>query len=534
MQLSHVNTGDLVDAIRLGCRMMCRVFNADDNDIPFFSSEVKPNPRLGFSAMHGESHVPGRHLNALLTAEHAAGIRVDPQAIRNHANAAFFSYSGPLALPLNRTALGGPLRNFVTHNLREGFHALYALVRYRASERARQLAEHNIGELFELFTPATGWDFARLERQGLQVHEHTFIMGIARAIGPLVKYYRATGYAPALQLATMLRDKAVAEFFLDSGAYDHASFGSHTHSTTCVMSSLAQLADLLDDRPLLERVKAFYDHGLWEIRDALGWVIESSAADANPDRGEINNSGDVVETALILGRRGYPEYFEDAECITRCHILPSQLRDNRFITDPPNPEQRDGLRQVADRHLGGAGLRVDQLQHRHRRRRGGVTLRGAARSGAQRRRRSLGKPALRPRHRAPHSGFTLHPRLSAHHPQVWRRAARADAELGRSARRRRPPDRSPAQLPRRLSGDRRTAARRPPRDSLSPRRARPRAGASDPRHPRATARRCGAGHGESRRRSDLFRSPVNGPPNAVVPAWYYAGLARATSAHDRR
>ena len=340
MQLSQVNTDDLVDAIRLGCRMMCRVFNADDNDIPFFSSEVKPNPRLQFSAVYGESHVPGRHLNALLSAEHAAGIRVDPQAIHNHANAAFFSYSGPLALPLNRTAIAGPLRSFTTHNVREGFHALYALVRYRDSERARQLAERSIGDLLELFTPTTGWDFARLERHGLQVHEHTFIMGIARAIGPLVKYYRATGYAPALQLATMLRDKAVAEFFLDSGAYDRASFGSHTHSTTCVMSSLAQLADLLDDRPLLERVKAFYDHGLWEIRDAVGWVIESSAADANPDRGEINNSGDVVETALILGRRGYPEY-----------------------------------------------------------------------------------------------------------PQVWRPAARADAELGRSARRCRPPDRSPAQLP---------------------------------------------------------------------------------------
>ena len=357
MKLSNVNTSDVVAAIRLGCRMMCNVFNADDNDIPFFGSEVKPNPRLRFSDVHSESHVPGRHLNALLNAEDAAGIPVDAHAIRKHADAAFFSYRGPVALPLNRTRIDGPVNSFTTHNVREGFHALYALVKYRDSDRARELAESSIRDLGELFKVDSGWDFDRLEnRHGLKVHEHTFITGIARAIGPLVKYYRATGYTPALELAVLLKDKTIGEFFLESGAYDRASFGTHTHSTTCVMSSLAQLADLLDDSRLLERVKAFYDHGLWQIRDEIGWVIESSDDAANPDLGEINNSGDIVETALILGRRGYPEYFEDAERITRCHLLPSQLRDNSFIKDPSNPGQEDGLRQVADRHLGGFGF----------------------------------------------------------------------------------------------------------------------------------------------------------------------------------
>ena len=32
---------------------------------------------------------------------------------------------------------------------------------------------------------------------------------------------------------------------LEDGSYDVARFGGHTHSTTCVMSSLAQLADAL-------------------------------------------------------------------------------------------------------------------------------------------------------------------------------------------------------------------------------------------------------------------------------------------------
>ena len=337
--------------------MMCNVFNADDGDIPFFGSEVRPNPQFAFSGAHTESHVPGRHLNALLNAEDAAGIAVPADAIDKHADAAFFSYGGALALPLNRSRIGGPLDLFTTHNVREGFHALYALVKYRGSARARELAERSIRELFELFRPDTGWDLDRLQRGcRLTVREGTFITGIARAIGPLVKYHRATGSGPALELAVTLADKTTGEFFLESGAYDRERFGTHTHSTTCVMSSLAQLADLLDDARLLARVRAFYDNGLWEIRDKIGWVIESSRDDAVPDRGEINNTGDIVETALILGRRGFPEYFEDAERIMRCHVLPSQLRDNSFIEDPPNPDGIDRLHRIADRHLGGFGF----------------------------------------------------------------------------------------------------------------------------------------------------------------------------------
>ena len=123
---------------------MQRVFNADDDDIPFFSVEVRPDVHMGFSGAHSESHVPGRHLNALLNAESSAGIQVDEAAIEKHARATFFSYGGPVPLPLNREDVGGPLANFRAHNVREGFHALYSLVRFRESRHARRLAEASL------------------------------------------------------------------------------------------------------------------------------------------------------------------------------------------------------------------------------------------------------------------------------------------------------------------------------------------------------------------------------------------------------
>jgi len=357
-RLRDVNTTDVRDAIGLGCRTMSRVFDADAGDAPFFGSQVRPKVGLFFSSAFTDAHVPGRHLNALLNAEGAAGVALDESAVEKHTKAALFSYSGSVALPLNRQERDGPLVNFHPHNVREGFHALYALARYRDSAQARELAERSIEAIFELWRPNTGWDVEALEgRHGLAYnHGGTFISGLARAMGPLVKYYCATDWGRALELAIVLKEKATAECFTEDGAYAAEAFGTHTHSTTCVMSSLAQLADLTGDAPLMDRVRAFYDNGLRKIRDDLGWVIENSGPDAIPDRGEANNTGDIVETALILGRWGRDAYYHDAERIVRGHLLPSQLRDNSFFQDPPNPDGVDGLREVADRHLGAFGF----------------------------------------------------------------------------------------------------------------------------------------------------------------------------------
>ena len=121
------------------------------------------------------------------------------------------------------------------------------------------------------------------------------------------------------------------------------------------MSSLAQLADLLEDAALMTCVKAFYDNGLWEMRDEIGWSPES-VSQKGTDHGEANNTGDILETALILGRWGYVQYYHDAERILRSHLLPSQLCDVSFIEAPPNLDGSDGLRDVANRHLGAFGF----------------------------------------------------------------------------------------------------------------------------------------------------------------------------------
>ena len=354
-KLSDVNSTDIVDAIKLGCRTMCNVFNRDDDNIPYGGAKVRPEAVLSISS---ESHIPGRHLDALLNAMDAVNVDIGETCINNHERAAFLSYSGSVALPCHRSEQQLPPNVFEEHNVREGFHALTALVRFRQSDRARLVGDASIACILEHWDLVNGWDYDRLQKNHkLRVLESSsFISGLARSIGALVKYYRATDYDPALHLASVLKDKCVQEFFDDHGTYDVSKFGPHCHSTTCVMSSLAQLSDVTNDRVLLETVKAFYDNGLWDIRNELGWSPESSDPQDNSGRGEANNTGDILETAMILARSGYSGYYDDAEKILRCHLLPSQLRDISFIEETFNSDGVDGKRDVANRLLGSFGF----------------------------------------------------------------------------------------------------------------------------------------------------------------------------------
>lgn len=356
-RVAHLNTTDITEAIRLGSRTMQSVFDADGDCVPFFGSTLRPQAALSFSAHHSESHVPGRHLNALLNPEDAAGVELDEEAVDYHRRAALLCYSGPTALPLKRQHPGGPPVNFCPHNLRKGFHALHALSRFRDDRQAAELFERSIAAVESLWSPEAGWDLERLRGLGLQYQEcQGFLHDEARLLGPLVKSCRATGSPAALRLALAMAEKALAEFLLPDGEYHPDRFITrHVHSITCTLSSLAQLAELLGNAGMMRREKAFYDRCLWAMRDPLGWSPEATGQE-DSDRGESNNTGDILETALILGRWGHPEYYHDAERILRWHLLPSQLRDVSFVVQPDDPEGVDGRRRVGDRHLGTFGF----------------------------------------------------------------------------------------------------------------------------------------------------------------------------------
>lgn len=360
-----VNDDDIMAAIQLACGTMQSVFNADDNDIPWFGHHVVPyaqaESRFLFSPEFQETHVPGRHLNALLSARDL-GARVDYAAIAKHRDAAYLSLSREVPLPQGRRSPEHPRGTlFLPHNVREAMHALFALYRWSPPDAsgARERMERMIAAINQFWTPRRAWDRSALvaAQPDIELAEWAgpFISGMARAVGPLTKYWNATRERgaesiPARDLLGVLRDKAMEHFGPTGVGIDT---GGHTHSITCALSGLALLAESTGDTELMDRVWAYWQVGLTDMRDEIGWSIENLGD--NTDRGEVNNSGDILETALILGRNGHPSLLNDADRFIRAHILPSQLVDTGFIKSPQRP-YADSVRDVARRSKGAFGF----------------------------------------------------------------------------------------------------------------------------------------------------------------------------------
>lgn len=248
------------------------------------------------------------------------------------------------------------------HNLREQMHALYALYRYRGNEKAKVMALEMIDTLDAFFDDTTGQldEDAFRHATGGQIlkwpgmnPDYPFPLTFGRYIGPLVKFYRATGESRALAQALRLKQFCFQHVLNQRGDYSAWRFGNHTHSTTAMISSLAQLMDVTRDIEILQRIQAFMDRGLKEIALDFGWCIENYNRSDNV--GEINNTADILETCLILGKWGIPgmyargrTHFARGTCFRPNYWIPVLFQKTKMSPTqhdticPPGPKALSG------------------------------------------------------------------------------------------------------------------------------------------------------------------------------------------------
>lgn len=361
----NVNTYNIDLAVREGMRPMQTFFDSTKDNLPFFGNEMAPNCSNFHHPTFSAAHIPGRWLCALLHAEEVTGIPVDPVAVENLKKWAFATLEKhPIGFP---ACMDFDKMEFIDatdlHNLREIMHALFALVKWRGDDHARELALGVIRSLNRYFdfdnakfdeekytreTGAKAMYSCCAPSEGLLFPVH-----FGRYIGPLVKFWRASGEPEALQQAIRLKDTCFAHILLEDGDYHAVRFGSHTHSTTAMISSLAQLGDVTNDPVIFERIDAFFKNGLRKIALPFGWCIEGNQR--RDIVGEINNTSDIMETCLIMGKHGYPGYYAKAEQILRAHFLPSQLLDPCFIPEDED-ESHVNTYRMASRSVGAFGF----------------------------------------------------------------------------------------------------------------------------------------------------------------------------------
>jgi hypothetical protein len=188
-------------------------------------------------------------------------------------------------------------------------------------------------------------------------------------VDPLLELFRLTGDSVALKLAGLYARVGLESSFDEHGSFQpiHISHG-HIHSNTSTLSSVAAYAVLVGDDAMLERCRLALDVGIPQYFSSWGWgdeVMPEHGAN-EVGRGEINQTGDVIRTALLLGAAVDADYYEMAERYLRSMVLPTQHRRETlevFMHENPEPKG-DFERDVLDRTVGGYSMQLpnDRMQ----------------------------------------------------------------------------------------------------------------------------------------------------------------------------
>lgn len=342
---------DLQPSIIRGMEHMMNNFDNDREGLPWFDIRLRhnePGYLEHFPCFDG-AHVPGRCLDGLLYAESITGKPVPDAVIQIYRKFLFQSFQGEDRLN-GYMHPESKVRSIVFHNFREGLLALNALVRWRNDQEAKRIADRMLEAVNRMTNPDGSWNESTLTelRKGIMLEYSDVPTGTSgRFVGALLKYYRTTGSGLAMELARKFADYALRECFHPDGSFAEKA-GNHVHSITSTISSLADYYDLVNDKSGLDRVKLIYDRGMSPYRSSFGWVKEL----IGPEHmgGEVNSTGDLVQTALILGKCGYRGYYADAEKMIRGHLLPSQVWDETCI-DPHWLVQLDNTAEDRYKHI---------------------------------------------------------------------------------------------------------------------------------------------------------------------------------------
>jgi hypothetical protein len=313
---------------------------------------------------NGVAHVVGRALWAFLLAQETVGIVPEADSLEILTRYCRDMYHNPDHLSAFIDPANGFERSVVLHDQREGFLGLLALARVRNDAWARDELREVISSL-EKSTDEQGHLSAEKAKQsGLKAR----LLGAGndattsgRLVEPLMEYYALAGDERALRLAGRFARATLETTFAQDGRFrEVSSSGGHIHSITSSLCGITRYAICTDDADMIARCRRILDVGVAEYSSSWGWVDEVMPEHTANEisRGEINQTGDVIRTALLLGQAGYPQYYELAERFLRGCLLPVQYQEDdvRRILRPVESPQDDSQRDVPARVVGGYSM----------------------------------------------------------------------------------------------------------------------------------------------------------------------------------
>jgi len=362
---------DLKRHLALGLEFIINNLDERQGYLPFFHYELVQEPACMRHGPFDSPHVVGRFMDALGRCSRIIELPDETGIYDALAQQLYDSLERhPSGLPWNSAATWQP-DVAAMHNCREVALGLLALWNWRGDGQA----ERALRRLCRAIHGAVG-DGARFPGESLGREGWTKAFnGIlapppattGRLIRPLVQYYRLAADELALDLASRFAADNL-EFAFDADGTIAEAAGTHMHSITGTIAGLIDYGILVGDESIVEGARRAYDVGMRPFRSSYGWVKEfrwapwlaeplraAGYAGFDINRGEANNTGDLIEAALLLGQAGCPGYFEDADRMLRNHLLASQVVDTSWVREADGHEDDDETRygDVARRARGG-------------------------------------------------------------------------------------------------------------------------------------------------------------------------------------
>ena len=324
--------------------------------LPYFYTRMSDRPPAMFLTIWSYGDGQGRSVDALSLLRHLTGDSLDQPA--DHAMRA--SLLGLLGVDGLSWCPAEPWNMPVPHTrpnwLQQGtLLALTTLFQLTNEARYRQLAEKNIQALAgllvrrpegwlgfpsDVYTPVDGW--APLAVDPSSPHS----LWSATVAMPALRFYRLTGYEPALKLASDLLSSALQD---SDGGKKLFKFG-HFHCQSRFVISLLMRGILKNEKADMELAESLYKEAR-TLGTQSGWFPEQikNTDDNRSNLAETCSLTDMLEIAILLAKHRNPAYWHDAERYVRNHLLVHQIVDTGWVAQTtPIPLERHALRFLGD------------------------------------------------------------------------------------------------------------------------------------------------------------------------------------------
>jgi len=370
---------DLREAVALGVSGLTNSFDRDNNDEPYWDAYHRKDGtgQLRHDFDHvGKVTVPhavGRCLWATMLAEETVGVPFPPEALEILTRYCRTCYDNKDHLNSYLDPRRGNERNLEFHSMREGLFGLVALMRGRNSQWARETADGMLLTIEKITSPEGHFSVELIARNMEIVPTYESILDLrtngrlvdattnGRLVDPLLEYYKFTKNPLALKLAGMYARATLESSYTPEGKFGpRKASGGHIHSITSSLAGITSYAAFTNNHEMLEKCRRIVDKGVPEYFSSWGWGDEFMPDDPYnvQSRGEVNQTGDVIRTALLLGQYVSAKYYELAERYTRSMLLPAQLREENlkeFLRENIHP-RGDFERDVLKRTIGTYGF----------------------------------------------------------------------------------------------------------------------------------------------------------------------------------